>query len=233
MGMDAVDIVMLTEERFGVEIRDEEAETLRTPRMLIDLVFAKLAHATAARCQSQRSFYLLRRALSVLSGTDRNAISPSTPIRSFVSSREERRFWERLRHETSARSWPSLGFSAAVTSAGKAAFVLLSVCGLAAAGNLRLFTGVGDSALSILIFGLLGPAVFILFMAKAMSGWKNYIPAQIVSARDIVPFVATSSLIDWSRDEVACGVREIVEDVLAPQGKYREDADFVRDLGLD
>jgi hypothetical protein len=229
--MDAVDIVMLTEERFGVEIRDEEAEALRTPRMLIDLVFAKLAHATAARCQSQRSFYLLRRALTVLSGTNKNAVSPSSPIRSFVSSGEERRFWERLRHETKARSWPSLGFSAAVSRAGKAVFVLLSVCGLAAAWNLGLFTSAG-SALSILAFGLLGPALFMLFIAKAMGDSKNYIPARITFLRDLVPFVATSDSIDWSRDEVACGVRDIVEEVLAPQGKYREDADFVRDLGL-
>lgn len=45
MGMDAVEIVMLAEERFGLEIKNDEAEKIRTPGMLIDLIFGKLKRA--------------------------------------------------------------------------------------------------------------------------------------------------------------------------------------------
>ncbi len=42
MGLDAVDLVMAWEEVFEIEILDEEAAALITPRMAIDLIFKKL-----------------------------------------------------------------------------------------------------------------------------------------------------------------------------------------------
>jgi acyl carrier protein len=40
MGLDGVEIVMRTEESFGIEIPDEVAETLLTPAALVDFVAA-------------------------------------------------------------------------------------------------------------------------------------------------------------------------------------------------
>lgn len=42
MGMDGVEFVMACEERFGIEISDKEAEPIRTPAMLIELIAEKL-----------------------------------------------------------------------------------------------------------------------------------------------------------------------------------------------
>ena len=41
MGLDAVELVMAIEEEFGIDITDAEAEKLRTPRLLIDFIWAK------------------------------------------------------------------------------------------------------------------------------------------------------------------------------------------------
>ena len=62
MGLDSVELVMRVEERFGIEIHDSEAEPIRTPGMLVDLVFSKLQTGPQNYCASQRAFYVLRRA---------------------------------------------------------------------------------------------------------------------------------------------------------------------------
>lgn len=41
MGLDAVELVMAIEEEFGIDISDAEAETMATPRELIDFIWSK------------------------------------------------------------------------------------------------------------------------------------------------------------------------------------------------
>lgn len=40
MGLDGVELVMSLEEAFGIQITDEEANNCRTPRLVIDVIFA-------------------------------------------------------------------------------------------------------------------------------------------------------------------------------------------------
>jgi acyl carrier protein len=47
MGLDLVELVMTVEERFDVEIPDEEASELRTPRMVMDCVERKDANRSS------------------------------------------------------------------------------------------------------------------------------------------------------------------------------------------
>ena len=42
MGLDLVEMVMAIEERFNVDIPDEDAEKLKTPRILYEYIIAKL-----------------------------------------------------------------------------------------------------------------------------------------------------------------------------------------------
>ena len=42
MGLDLVELVMAIEEGFDIEIRDEEAQKIRTPRMYYEIVQRKL-----------------------------------------------------------------------------------------------------------------------------------------------------------------------------------------------
>ncbi len=58
MGLDGVELVM----EFGIELKDEEAVELETPRMVVDLICSKLKNIDEHTCQTQHSFYILRNA---------------------------------------------------------------------------------------------------------------------------------------------------------------------------
>src|SRR5262249_47799822 len=160
-------------------------------------IFGKLKHATASRCQSQRSFYLLRRALVSISGADRNSIGPESPIRRFVGRHQERFFWERLRHEVSTRVWPGLAYAGRVETAGKIAFISFCIYALTVGWRLGFLSSAGGIAGTILLLGLFIPAILISFVSRLLSGFKSFIPTRISSVRDLVPYVATSDRIDW------------------------------------
>ncbi|HUR54030.1 MAG TPA: acyl carrier protein [Gemmataceae bacterium] len=65
MGLDIVEFVMNVEETFDIRIPDRDAERIRTPRMLIDYIAARVPPSPVGRwgCGTQRAFYAIRRAL--------------------------------------------------------------------------------------------------------------------------------------------------------------------------
>jgi hypothetical protein len=225
MGMDAVEIVILTEERFGIGIEDREAEKVRTPGMLVDLVAGKIATVSQQRCQSQRGFHLLRRALAKIAGAPRDAIRLQTRVRAFVERREEQAFWGALRSEIGARSWPALGVRSEMWMARQVA-----IFGIWMVGTLLLGAefGLGAAIFGGAVVAVLGAAL----VERLEKPFRKYIPGKIVRVRDLVPFVVTSREIEWSREDISRVVREIVEEVLAPGDNYSEDADFVKELGM-
>jgi hypothetical protein len=225
MGMDGVEIVMLTEERFGIRIEDHETERIRTPGMLIDLVARKIGAASKGRCQSQRSFYLLRRALARVVRAPRGTIRLKTPIRRFVAREEQAEFWGKLRSEIGARSWPPLGLAREIEISRNAALFFLWIGATAA---LWRFAGYEAGIMG----GVLAAALATMFLGRVAEPFKKFIPRKISKVKDLVPYVNTSNLIQWSRDDIARVVREIVEEILSVGDKYSEDADFINELGL-
>jgi acyl carrier protein len=233
MGLDAVEMVMQTEERFGIVISDGEAEAVRTPGMLIDLVFSKLTVSDERFCRSQRAFYLVRRALHADFAVERAAIHPGADLRALTPGVEEAQFWPRLKECVRARSWPKLDFSREVRFRIAAASWLL----FATVIWVFAWAGWGHMGASAFAWGtLLATVVAILFddgLRKHLSGMRRFIPVEVKTLRDLVPFAETSDLITWTREGVAREIRAIVLEVLGikPE-KYREDADFVKDLGM-
>src|SRR5260370_42688860 len=61
MGLDGVEIIMRTEETFGIEIPDNVAQQILTPAALVDFVAAKVPMKPTEECLSQQLFYRLRR----------------------------------------------------------------------------------------------------------------------------------------------------------------------------
>jgi hypothetical protein len=98
MGLDMIEIAMGWEEAFGVSISDEEATTVRTARMAIDLMTKKLAvrETMQSACLTFRAFHRLRRAIAGTAGINHNCIRPESRIRDLVR-KDRRRTWATVR----------------------------------------------------------------------------------------------------------------------------------------
>lgn len=236
MGLDGVEMVMATEERFGITISDAEAELIRTPGMLIDLVVSKVHLNSERFCRSQRAFYLLRRALHTTFGIERSAIRPRSQIRMLNTGQAPELFWPKLRASVGARSWPPLEIPLALQNAHR--FAALGTFAILSASSYFLATKVLSPTafvMSLIGFGLSITLPFKLhsFLQERSSSQRKYLPHTVQLVSDLVPFVETSESIVWNRESVAIEIRKIVMDNLCPKPeKYSEEADFVRDLGL-
>ena len=79
MSLDTVELIIATEEKFGIEIPDLEAENISTVQGLADTVAQKLPLKKSNRCLSQATFYRIRQGLEML-GYDAEAIVPAAQI---------------------------------------------------------------------------------------------------------------------------------------------------------
>ena len=209
---------MSIEEGFGVTIADAEAEACITPAAVIDLVFGKLRASDERVCVSQRAFYLLRKGLARTLGISRRKVDLTADIRSFVAGRPDREVWDDLKTAVQARSWPALARPTWLT-ASMWVLSLGTFCALIAQ-----FHWAVAVACTVLVAYL---------AARLTRPFRSRIPARYSRLRELVPFAVTSDAISWTRDQVATLVRRLVIEQLGlREGQYREDAHFMKDLGM-
>jgi acyl carrier protein len=219
MGLDGVELVMSIEEGFGITIADAEAEACVTPAAVIDLVFGKLRASDERVCISQRAFYLLRKGLTQTLGVSRRKVDLTADIRSFTSGRSEREVWGDLKTAIQTRSWPALARPTWLT----ASMWVLSL---------------GTFCMLIALFHWAVAAACTALVAhvavRLTRSFRSRIPARYSRLRELVPFAVTSDAISWTRDQVASLVRKLVIEQLGlREAQYREDAEFVKDFGMD
>jgi acyl carrier protein len=231
MGLDGVELVMAFEESFGISINDADAAAAVTPGMVVDLVCRQLDMTDARACQTQRAFYLLRRALMNLTQKPRRAITPTTPLRDLFDTNDARVIWPQLQAAVDARGWPKLARPRWLENLLLVTFVFL-VLGLPFL-LCRLCTG-----------WFLSAGFFVaMFIAALLLMWGvtvvtrpllRAIPRRLQTVGDLTPWVLTSNQIQWSRELVRTRVKRIVIEQLGiAEAKYSEDANFVRDFGMD
>ena len=219
MGLDGVELIMAIEECFGLAITDAEAEACCTPAAVIDLVFGKLRANDERVCVSQRAFYLLRKGLTQTLGVSRRKVDLAADIRSFTAGRSEREVWDDLKTAVQARRWPALARPRWLT-AGIWILSLGTFCALI--------------AISHWAFAASCTMLVAYISAQLTRPFCSFIPARYSQLRELVPFAVTSNAISWTRDQVATLVRKLViEQLHLREGEYREDAQFVKDLGMD
>jgi hypothetical protein len=227
MGLDGVEIVMLAEERFGIVIDDDEAALITTPRMLIDLVVSKTANAGTRACKTHRAFAIARRTLIEHAGAKRGDVKPATTLCLLVQPEKHPLVWNALKESLGSAKWPALEWPLAhAVSLWAMAISFLALFLTATAFAFPLSTAFLASAAAAI---LLATAANRLVQPLA-----NSIPTRIKTVGDLAQTVA-ATLKDgqWTRGEIAHGVRSIIMEVLAPPAdKYYEDAQLVKDLGL-
>jgi hypothetical protein len=234
MGLDGVEIVLATEERFGIGISNAEAERCRTPGDLINLVCRQLGVQTSpCACRTRQAFYRLRQRWTLAGRAERNQIKPSTRLETWMARGSPSETWKRMQTEVRSTAWPKLDLASTV-HATIASWALLA--GASFFFTTQITGKLGPTPNLLMAIGI---TVLTLVGAYRWIPWpRTALPGSIRTAGDLAAFLVLhdpawlAGPSGWDRERVALAVREIVVDHLACDDTYREDADFVRDLGL-
>ena len=241
MGLDLVELVMELEETFNFHIADEGAGSVRTVGDLYRLCLSGLQGKTSERCVSSAAFYQLRRSLAALVGVERRRVQLDAPLGGLLPAPGRRAAWRQIKETTGLRL-PLLELPRGVQR-----------CLLAASGVLTLVTVLAIGLWPARAFrpafgavsGLLTMAgIFLVFL---YAGFRLTRPCAVEipeCCRTIRSAVKTLVNMNYggfadrvgSFDEAE--VWRIVRDRVVrvtgvPPERVTEDAQLVKDLGLD
>ena len=238
MGLDAVELVMAVEDAFGIQIDDAQAFQLVTPRLLIDYVYGKVpttaaTAATAATvCLTQRAFNLLRKSLVRQGGWKRSDITPTTPLDALIPRHQRRSLLASVMTELAIKRPPDLVRHYWVNAVLLGSTVL---AGLAAA--IAIIHAFDFLAFLVFIGGAILAGVIGIRLTKPLC---IEFPNELQTIGDLARWVMTHKsdlanaiIAGWTRDQVAARVRELIVEQLGVPPDFSEDANFVRDLGVD
>lgn len=231
MGLDGVEMLLDVEQTFGISIADAEAESLLTPRALISLVCNKLnASSDSVSCPSIAAFCLLRPHLLQCSGKKRSEIRPSTKLEALFPKKNRRLAWMRIQDAIPGTTLPALEWRFGKAKLYGYQYVsLIGFIALAAvAGNEKIVC----AGIYILLIGLL---LSIIFYAKISPHFSNDFPEEMQTVRQLVERAMLNrqkNSGEWTRSLVRLKCREIIRHHLG-QTDFDDDAEFVRDLGMD
>ena len=103
MSLDDVELMMMLEDDFGIEITDEEAQEVLTDGT-VGRLYDYVVEKTQGRprpspptvCVSSNVFYRVRRGLMEVCGAARTSVRPATPTESLLPAAERREQWQAL-----------------------------------------------------------------------------------------------------------------------------------------
>ena len=209
-GPDAEDLIEVIDRKFGIVVADDEAEAIRTPAQLVDLIMTKVESLKSSDCLSQRAFHLVRRAAMRSFDLHRQAISPDTKLDEIVPRSLRYARWKLFGTNVGADRWPELKRS-------RTTFSILFL--LAAAGFA--FSSATLSATGLPNF-LTASAITIAFasaLAWITRPFKRTFPVTCLTVRDLVDWIVAENpqLIrheskDWTRERVSATVRRLIVD---------------------
>ncbi len=93
MGLDTVELVMDVEDHFGILLREDESQRIRTIGDLADVILARILASSVTRCPSVRAFYELRRVIRESLGSPALPIRPSTPLVELIPLSQRKTCW--------------------------------------------------------------------------------------------------------------------------------------------
>ena len=110
MGLDLVELLIAVETAFDLDISDDQAGDIITPRDLIAHLASRLPRADAASrlCLGQRAFYRLRMACQDQLGLDRSQLRPTTSVVAILAPHARKQQWRSIQQRIGATVWPGL-----------------------------------------------------------------------------------------------------------------------------
>jgi acyl carrier protein len=243
MGLDGVEIVMKVEEAFGISIDDGEAGKIATPGQLIDLVLSKVGRTVDEACLTQRAFHRVRAALMRHMGVSRKQIRPDVLLGSLFPRSTRKEDVRQISGEIGLRkeidfvrpAWVTGPIMAGIFVGGIVTAIFVD-CHPFTSHNL--FLNVVLVPLPIIAAGLF-VTIFGWVAVAATNSVRIEFQSSVATIGDLSRWIVVNSPDvvkaqpgQWSREQVSEIVREIVIDVLGCNKEYREDAHFVKDLGM-
>jgi len=242
MGLDGVEIVMTVEETFDIVIEDSEAEKLVTPGLLIELVLSKVGRTSHTACLTQRAFHRLRASLMRHLGFKRNRIRPEVLLAGLFSRSTRKERVRQILADIGVRQDIEL-----VRPNGLHHLIVVAMF-FGAIATAMFFAGHPIASKSLLINLVLGSPIIAGVLFLATFGWSAFFATRWMRiefrpslktvahlSRWIVanaPDVVKAPPGQWTHEQVSEKIRQIVIEHLGCEETYREDAHFVRDLGM-
>jgi hypothetical protein len=222
MGLDGLEIVLGVEKAFNISISDEEAEAIRTPRDLTDLVISRLAAARPSGCHSQIAFHRLRHGLVSALGIERRAVTPDAPWRQFLPISGRVKAWRTL-SRAAQLPLPALVRPYWLVASLLAASLLPAALFYRSIGATWGLLAFSVSAFALFVVSIPAKVAFPS-QCSTLGATARYLstlaPAQLVTPAEPI-----------SRDQAREVVHGVIREVLAIS-EVSEDARFVEDLGL-
>jgi acyl carrier protein len=103
MGLELVELVIEVEETFGIIVSDEAAPQLQTVGQLHDYILECRRQTQQQECPTGHVFRDVRRVLTATTSLPKQAIRPSTELKTVLPPRIRRRAWKRLQQEIPGR----------------------------------------------------------------------------------------------------------------------------------
>ncbi len=112
MGLDALQLILGCETAFGIEISEEKAIKIRTSKMAIDLIAAKVgaSNHNAEVCPVMRSYYCIRQAFQVVVGLQRQEIQLDSKLRKLLPRSQRQELWNQIHSHIGVSKFPSFSF---------------------------------------------------------------------------------------------------------------------------
>lgn len=218
---------MELEEAFGITLEEDDYQHFVTPRKLTDRIFTKLKTTDEQTCQSQRAFYIIRRAVHDTLGLKRSDMRPDTKLRSLIPGPRQREDWAKLKSAVAARTWPDLERPTWMISL----LALLTIAIFVAATYLMAASFPG-LVLGVLI-GLIPAIGFAILAARMTCRFRVCIPTRCRRLRDLAPYAITSDHVAWTREQISATVKRVVMyEFDLRESQYHEDIHFVEDLRM-
>ncbi len=223
MGLDFTEMIIVTEERFGIEINDKESEYLETPEALIKCIKSKLNIDNDINCGTVRSFNILRGVLTRNFGATRKEVTLDSPVKSFIQNDTEKVYWNELGELLLIKSWPSLTYPSKILNARRFFFLLYFL--------LVLVFCIKSGLYPLWIISII-PIVYI--EKKFFSNWKTLINPEFQTLRDLMTIIPRSKKYIWNDDTITEEVNVMLMEMFSiKEEDYRLDAHFIKDFGID
>ena len=228
MGLDFVELILETEEAFGISLPDEAMAESVTVGQFFDAILRALPHPEKKFCLSAVAFYRLHRPILTVTGRKHGEVRPTTRLDTLFPRGQRKAAWKKIERLSGLRL-PSLNVPIW-------AILLVLACAVLAVAA-HIFFQVCPSYMAIVS----GIVTFIFAYKVADAIFGTDLPNNYQTVGELTKAVLASNfaklsgeIADFDCNEVWESVRILVSDQLGVGiEKITKEARFVTDLGMD